>query len=209
MTPIKVFWIEPTTTVACWLRRYRSGPCSAQGNHEYSYHNAMRRIEDAAAIIDANGYLDVQPILPRDDPRWPPACECGYVFDEGDNWQLFQDSIYRRPDTGDIFPLREAPVGACWDAFWISRRRKKGFMIGPDGRSLMVRLPGNHDWLIDGRCNNCTMPNDDEHKCWVRHGKPEDGTLHVDKNGVTCAAGGGSIDTGKWHGFLHNGFLTA
>jgi hypothetical protein len=34
---------------------------------------------------------------------------------------------------------------------------------------------------------------------------PKTGRLHVDKNGNTCAAGAGSIITGKWHGFLHNG----
>jgi hypothetical protein len=81
-------------------------------------------------------------------------------------------------------------------------------MVGPDGQCLIVRLPGNHDWMIDNRCNNCTLPDDNVHKCWVRHGRPEDGTLHVDKDGVTCSAGGGSIDTGKWHGFLRNGYLT-
>ena len=34
-----------------------------------------------------------------------------------------------------------------------------------------------------------------------------DGTLHVDKNGVTCAAGAGSIALPNLHGFLHNGHL--
>lgn len=56
--------------------------------------------------------------------------------------------------------------------------------------------------------SNCTMPDDKNHKCWVRHGRPEDGTLHVDKNGHTCAAGAGSIVAGNYHGFLHNGHLT-
>jgi hypothetical protein len=51
------------------------------------------------------------------------------------------------------------------------------------------------------------MKDDNIHRCWVRHGRPEDGTLHVDKAGNTCRAGAGSIDTGKWHGFLHNGEL--
>jgi hypothetical protein len=46
------------------------------------------------------------------------------------------------------------------------------------------------------------------HKCWVRHGDPKTGTVHVDKNGVTCGAGAGSIASGSYHGFLHNGFLT-
>jgi len=80
-------------------------------------------------------------------------------------------------------------------------------MTGPDGRTLIVRCPDGHDWIIDSRASNCTKKDDNAHWCWVRHGKPEDGTLHVDKNGNTCAAGAGSIDTGKWHGFLHNGEL--
>jgi len=61
--------------------------------------------------------------------------------------------------------------------------------------------------MIDSRASNCTMPDDNAHRCWVRHGRPEDGTLHVDKNGLTCAAGGGSILAGNYHGFLHHGHL--
>jgi hypothetical protein len=39
----------------------------------------------------------------------------------------------------------------------------------------------------------------------VRHGTPPDVT--VDKNGLTCNAGGGSIQVPGWHGFLRNGEL--
>lgn len=52
-----------------------------------------------------------------------------------------------------------------------------------------------------------------KHKCWVRHGTPPQEVVHVDKNGVTCGAGAGSIaiqPSGQnpgWHGFLHNGEL--
>lgn len=44
------------------------------------------------------------------------------------------------------------------------------------------------------------------HKCWCRHGEAPNFT--VDKNGVTCIAGAGSIQIGNYHGFLQNGFLT-
>lgn len=47
-----------------------------------------------------------------------------------------------------------------------------------------------------------------EHKCWVRHGDPKTGSVHVDKDGVTCGAGAGSILSGSYHGFLHGGYLT-
>lgn len=79
-----------------------------------------------------------------------------------------------------------------------------------DGRVLVCKLPDGHDWVIDSRCNNCTHPLDDAHWCWNRSGKPEDGTLDVRKGkpGQTaCNAGGGSIQTGRWHGFLHGGKL--
>jgi hypothetical protein len=65
--------------------------------------------------------------------------------------------------------------------------------------------PGG-EWIIDSRASNCTMPEDTEHRCWVRHGEAPD--FHVDKNGKTCNAGAGSIKCGSYHGFLQNGFLT-
>jgi len=143
---------------------------------------------------------------PHDDPRWPKKCEhCDYVFAEEDPWQLFTDRIYRRLDTGEETTLRDAPVGACWNASWLTEIDGPWFR-GPDGRCLYVRTPGG-DWCPDHRASNCTLPDDNQHKCWVRHGRPEDGTLHVDKNGLTCAAGAGSIGQKTWHGFLHNGEL--
>lgn len=108
----------------------------------------------------------------------------------------------------------EAPVGAC-------REREpyfdnKSIFMGPDDRQLELKLPNGDIWWTDMRASNCTMRDDNVHRCWVRHGKPEDGTLHIDKNGVTCGAGAGSIvstpiDGGRqgWHGFLHNGQFTS
>jgi hypothetical protein len=72
----------------------------------------------------------------------------------------------------------------------------------------MVRLPDRGDWIIDSRGDQLPpKPDDNEYMCWVRHGRPEDGTLHVDKNGNTCSAGAGSIQTKSWHGFPQHGFL--
>ena len=76
-----------------------------------------------------------------------------------------------------------------------------------DGPQLVVILPNRQPWNIDSRASNCTMPYDYEHRCWVRHGEPPNVT--VDKNGLTCAAGAGSIQSGDYHGFLQNGVLTA
>lgn len=197
---IKCFWIEPTGTCALYLRRYVSremAQCPAN-----SFHNESVRIEDAPYETDAEGYgvgVALEPFL--DDKRWPLRCSCGYEFGEADERQIFIDQLYRRADTGETFPLRDAPPGAMYDAWWAAK-----FWTGPDGRSLIVKLPNGMDWQIDGCANNCTMKDDPfqkQHHCWVRHGEPPN--ITVGKDGVTCAAGSGSILSGDYHGFLVNG----
>lgn len=74
-----------------------------------------------------------------------------------------------------------------------------------DTLPLQVVTPGG-EWMIDARARNCTMPEDKLHRCWCRHGEPPE--LTVDKNGLTCTAGAGSIQCGNYHGFLQNGYLT-
>jgi hypothetical protein len=85
-------------------------------------------------------------------------------------------------------------------------RRQKSYHF-TDGDHLVVVCPNGYTWDIDSRASNCTMPYDYNHRCWVRHGDPP--KITVDKNGVTCAAGAGSILAGDYHGFLQNGILTA
>lgn len=82
-----------------------------------------------------------------------------------------------------------------------------------DGKHLMVCLPNKRHWDVDSRASNCTLKDEGKHRCWVRHGTPP--VIHVDKNGITCRAGAGSIQSygapsagiPAWHGFLTNGFL--
>jgi hypothetical protein len=74
-----------------------------------------------------------------------------------------------------------------------------------DGNHLLVTLPDRSIWDVDSRANNCSRPNDTEHRCWVRDGKiPK---ITAGKDGNTCSAGAGSIQSGSWHGFLRNGYL--
>lgn len=122
-------------------------------------------------------------------------------------WKRWQPR-YTRPDTGEIFEnLASVPPGAMWDATWMHDCVGGHFLGGAnsDGRFLVVRLPNGHDWTVDARCSNCTLRDDDTHRCWVRHGEPPH--ITVDKNGHTCAAGAGSILSGDYHGFLRNGVL--
>jgi hypothetical protein len=141
--------------------------------------------------------------------QWPTACaHCGAPVPEkqfptniGDEvWdvthQVFTSRLYNtasgKPEPGDVYWVNYHPDRQCpwWD--------------NCSGMHLYGVLPTGYDWDIDGRANNCTMPKDRQHRCWVRTGSPENGALHVDKNGNTCAAGAGSIMTKDWHGFLHH-----
>jgi len=109
-------------------------------------------------------------------------------------------SIYRRTDTGEEMFLRDAPVGAIYRATWLEDWKE---FTGIDGKSYICITPGG-EWNIDSRASNCTLPNDNEHKCWCRHGEAPNFT--VDKIGNTCSAGAGSIAIGNYHGFLPTEF---
>ena len=212
--PVECFLIEPTDRVRLALRRYRSperwdeasqamvavdrGTCPLGYMHE-------AKVPIGESVImwtqDRRAYRAPAREDYANDPRWPTQCACGEAFRDGDEVQVFPDRIYRRVDTGAELTLREAPPGAMWDAEW-------RFEKGPDGRSIMVRLPDGHDWCVDARASNCTLPKDDEHRCWLRTGELPRITVGKFAPGQrTCSAGAGSIATPKWHGFLRDGRL--
>jgi len=233
----KVFWLEPTDQYEVSLRRYYrqeyitkpddgrgytyaepvpgpSDSCSLMPG-KYSYHNAsviLNRI--TAAEHPTSG--DAPDVFLHADPRWPTACGCGYAFREMDYWQVNYHHLYRGAPDGQLYGLMNAPVGAMWDAHWMPE-----YFQGPDGICLTVKTPGG-DWLVDSEARNCTLTQwqlvegerntrqwtGRTHYCWVRHGDPRTGDVHVDKDGKTCGAGAGSIIAGSYHGFLHHGHLT-
>ena len=143
---------------------------------------------------------------PPFERSWDGSCErCGVSipWDDGDSVRLVGgcDRIW---DTlsGKLEP------GCLYWANWLDNEHRCFYRwTNCDGRHLHAILPNGRPWDIDSSASNCTMPNDTEHRCWVRHGEPPN--LHVDKAGHTCAAGAGSILAGDYHGFLHNGAFTA
>lgn len=189
---IKCFLLETTDRIKRELRRYVSYEthCPVGPFHYHNISNFLDIVEETNKEQDWD----------HNDPRWPKECACGYQFQENDPWQLFTSHLYKRSDTGEEFTLRDAPPGAIWHARWLDDVYK-----GPDGKVYAVKLPNGRTWTIDSRASNCTLPQDDEHKCWVRHGSPPNFT--IDKNGHTCNAGAGSIVAGDWHGFLIDGEL--
>ena len=209
MTP--TFWLEQSTVVLYGLRRYSQRQLADGWDCAAGYHQALVWIGRGTAERSEDGYLRAGPEVSHDDPNWPTKCvSCDYLFKPEDHWQEWTEQVWIRTDTGEERILRDLPnspvptaePGASWNADWMPSNWR-----GADGIALMVRLPDMHDWHVDSRASNCTMPDDNVHKCWVRHGDPRECAVTVDKNGVTCQAGAGSIDSGTWHGFLQAGQL--
>lgn len=194
---VPIMWIYPTGELQFSLRRYYFGEnrkCTNPDNHGYC---------DARTIIGKIKREDPKDVPPRSDPRWPAHCACGYHFTDKDEWQPRYLTVYRnQPGTWEG-TLSEAPPGSVYDATWYPDTYKV------DGEYLVVVCPDGSKWEVSSRASNCDKKDDDLHKCWVRHGRAQDGTLHVDKNGLTCNAGAGSIQTLQWHGFCSNGRLQA
>jgi hypothetical protein len=225
MSDIQCFLLEDTGRENHYLRRYAQmdgGCCGGAG-----YHSSMlftRLLGEGEA-----------PRTTPEDPRWPVKCErCDYTFTGEDARQDFTQKVFRRADTGEQMELRAAPVGAMWFNAWMEQWPQR---CGPDGRYLVVRTPGGDWEVdsrcsnCDSPCSGCGQPYhahagglcrllapgeayDREkhyyrdarpHKCWVRHGAAPD--ITVDKAGVTCGAGAGSIMCGNYHGFLRGGRL--
>jgi hypothetical protein len=197
--------LEPTGRVSVKLRRYRAfkAPNDCPGGNGY-YHNASEPIFEELEECSEEGYLTngTKPMPPRDDPRWPTQCQCGYAFQQGDEWQRDTDMIYRRTDTGQEMSISDAPAGAMWYSPWTDR-----FHVPQSEHNLVVKTPGG-EWQIDSQASNCLMKEDhkqEKHHCWIRHGEAPN--ITVDQQGVTCGAGAGSIQCGNYHGFLRNGYL--
>ena len=110
---------------------------------------------------------------------------------------------------GGIERMWDTPSGRLEPGcmFWVEHTGRRCFnWDNCDGRHLHVVLPNNLPWDIDSRANNCTLPEDRHHRCWVRTGEPP--RVSAGKAGYTCAAGAGSILSGGYHGFLTDGVLT-
>lgn len=222
---MKVVFVVPVGKRA-WLRIYWNSP-EGECSGGRGYHNAMKRVVDGAVDDELIGGIvedwppDAWPTscevcgaaVPALDPN-APKCECGcgkpvWNAPNAPQYQVFKKTLYAPPDNS-LAPDDVKP-GQCFYADWYHHGDGNQFChhgwTNCDGKHLIVVTPDDHQWDTNGRASNCDQKLDTTHRCWVVHGTPEAGNLHVDKVGLTCGAGAGSIDTGRWHGFLHNGEL--
>lgn len=127
------------------------------------------------------------------------------------NVEGFDADQWRNVETGEMYAnFLALPEGAMYFADWyeVEGSNPKRYHFDWDNQftpPLIVKTPGGF-WNIDSRASNCTMKEDRQHRCWIKHGTAP--AITVDKTGLTCAAGAGSIQCGDYHGFLRNGELT-
>lgn len=149
------------------LTRY----CSDETKHcteLMSYHDAMIPYD---VVDEADRTLECQN---KDDhvDSYPEKCTCGYTFVPEDNWQVFTDSQYTRTDNGQIVVWRDCEPGAMRFAPWLDDVYKPQLE-----HCLMVRCPGQHDWVVDSEASNCNRKAEmvagaypgrlqEDHHCW-------------------------------------------
>lgn len=120
------------------------------------------------------------------------------------HWKILIDNFGPRLGWGlDTVYNNESGKPQPGDMFWFSSTYKNFDWDNFEGPELHVILPNGIEWNIDSHANNCDMKDDRFHRCWIRHGEPPN--ITVDKKGITCHAGAGSIQGGDYHGFLTNG----
>ena len=100
-------------------------------------------------------------------------------------------------------PYPQRKPGDMYYVDWSLAKRCHSGWSNCNHKHLVVVLPNMDSVDLHGRANNCTMPDDRTHRCWIIHGTPPN--ITVDKDGHTCQAGAGSIVVGDWHGFIRNG----
>ena len=196
----RCFLLVPTDEIAVSLRRYafmrdgapkcgRREPRYPDGDLvTYDSHDVELEIDREVGTLEASLDGDrTGKAIAHDDYRWPDRCACGYAFKPDDSWQENRTRLYRRSDTGELVPLRDAPVGALYDSGTFND--VDGYQRNGKGMSLVCKTPAG-EWMIDGPASNG--------RGWTRTGTPPD-------INVTPSIGIG--DPQRMHGWLRNGWL--
>jgi hypothetical protein len=150
------------------------------------------------------------------DHLWPKTCgACKGPLPGGATRQILRKPLFNTasgaPERGDLFwrsgehwESEFTAYGQVGQARPCKPTRCHHRWTNCDGNHLYAILPDGTEWCVYGRASNCTLQDDQEHRCWVTTGELPN--ITACKNGYTCSAGAGSIaSTSGWHGFLVNG----
>ena len=158
-----------------------------------TYHNVSTAIGVIPWPFEHGGEGKIPSEELKKDLRWPQACSCGYRFLEEDTWQHNFEQLYEREDTKELLVLRDAPLGAMWDAPWMGERFR-----GSDGLHLIVRTPGG-DWTIDGASSGGGK--------WTRSGSVPNITARPSILMGEVKSTDGRVISPGYHGWLTDGVL--
>ena len=187
--PWKCFLTEPSEYSQKSFRRYSGGSkCDIP----------KTKIHDAEIVIDpqilASLVEDAGTIPDEDDmsdPRWPKVCGCGYKFHVEDSWQQNVTRLYQGSPDGNLYILRDLPIGAMWDAHWLKDATPDRY-TGPDGKAWCVMMPGGVEWIV---YSYATGP--EPRSKWAVQGTVPNITVHPSINLV-----------GIYHGFVTSGVIS-
>lgn len=187
--PWKMFLIQRTEFCRRSLRRYFNS--SGRPPDPKHFHDETVIIDPQFhAPGDSNGRSDYIAGY-ENDPRWPKACACGYVFTPEDHWQVNEERLWSGSLDGKLYILREHPPGATWVSDWFPEEGPNGQWTGPDGKVWCVMLPAGLEWIIYSYASGTPKQK------WQVSGTPPNITVSPSISQV-----------GYYHGFIKDGVIT-
>ena len=163
-----------------------------ENNHDKTYHEYEMKI--SKETFDKRGLGELGEKMPKE----MNCSRCGQKYNgEELNYHMRGETKWNTPNEKDDKP------GYMFESEWIHNNGKCMYWDNCESPHLQIVLPNGGIWDSDSRASNCTKKEDKIHRCWIKHGDITN--LTIDKNGNTCAAGAGSIMSGKFHGFIRNG----
>lgn len=150
----RCFMATPTDRVQVSLRRYGVNElsCHKAWPGIQSYHNV--EIPIAELPRSEQEPIGRPPTLAeKEDPRWPKACECGYLFHPEDHWQWNADTLYAGALDGKTYARMDLPPGAIWRCDWMEDIQPNPY-AAPDGKVWALMMPSGYEWLIYGPSSN-------------------------------------------------------
>ena len=98
---IECFFIEPAPLAQESVRRFvfsDVGKCRGR----FGYHNAELVVGEVQWHEDFGGRGEPPSEEEKRVLQWPKACDCGYAFQDTDQWQHNFDQKYRRRGGSDL-----------------------------------------------------------------------------------------------------------
>jgi hypothetical protein len=189
--PWKMFLIKPAPFMRRSLRRFfQTSRPDAPKLPENHYHDETGVIDEQLPCPEDTAGRATEKGEYANDPRWPKACRCGYVFHEDDHWQVNEERLWHGCPDGKLHLLRDHPPGATWICDWFPKEGPNGQWTGPDGNVWAVMMPAGVEWIIYSHASQSNQK-------WQVTGTPP---------GITVSPS--ILQVGLYHGFIKDGVIT-